>query len=182
MNHTVYLLTSNADKVKAAESIFSPHGVRLELLVPDIREIQATGSAEIARAMAVGAHEQTGKAVIREDHSFYIKELNIPGPFMAYADKAISAQQLLAILDTLTSREAYFELAAAYVDDAGEVREFSYRVPVMMATEIRGSDKLRWERLMMLPGESTTFAEGGADERVALFSKNYEAIAKFIGR
>lgn len=180
MSNSVYLLTGNPGKVKAAQSIFGPHGVNLELLDLDIEEIQASSSAAVARAMALEAHKQTGKPVIREDHSFYIKELNFPGPYMAYADKAISVEQLLAIINTLSSRDAYFELAAAYVDEQGQLHEFSYQVPVVMGTQIRGTDKLRWERLMMLPGDTKTFAEGDSDERVGLWNKNYEEIAKLI--
>ncbi len=84
----------------------------------------------------------TNKPTIREDHGFYIKELGFPGPFMAYADKVISPEQLLKILDTLKSREAYFELGAAYCDESGKVYEFSYQVPIVMSTEIRGDGSL----------------------------------------
>jgi XTP/dITP diphosphohydrolase len=181
MPKTIYLLTGNSDKVNAARSIFGSRGVNLELLDLDIEEIQASSSAKVARAMVTQAHKITGKPVIREDHSFFIKELGFPGPYMAYADKVISVQQLLAIVNTLDSRDAYFELAAAYVDEKGDVHEFSYQVPVVIGTEIRGSDELRWERLMMLPGETKTFAESNPEERVRLWNKNYEAIAQLIG-
>lgn len=49
-----------------------------------------------------------------------------------------------------------------------------------MGNEVRGSDKFRWERLMMFPGENKTFAELEADDRIEIWSKNYESIAKFI--
>jgi XTP/dITP diphosphohydrolase len=179
MKH-VYLLTGNADKIQAANLIFGAHDVEMRPLELDIPEIQASTSAEIARHAAQQAHELSGKPVIREDHSFYIKELNFPGPFMAYADKSIGVELLLKIINTLESREAYFELAAAYVDAQGVLHEFSYRVPVVMANEIRGNEKLRWERLMMLPGESKTFAETDSSTRAQLWTKNYEAIAQLI--
>ena len=130
--------------------------------------------------MVEEAYRRTGKPVIREDHSFFIKELGFPGPFMAFADKAIDVDNLLKILSTLSSREAYFELSAAYADMDGAIHEFSYQVPIVMSDEARGDEKLRWERLMMFPGETRTFAEFDADERTEVWAKNYEAIAQTI--
>lgn len=176
----VYLLTGNADKIRAANLIFGKYNIEVLPLDLDIPEIQASTSAEIARHTVEQAYKATTKPAIREDHGFYITELHFPGPFMAYADKSISVEQLLKIVDTLESREAYFELAAAYVDEHGQTHEFSYRVPIVMSTEIRGSHELRWERLMMLPGETKTFAESGGSDRTALWSKNYAAIARLI--
>ncbi len=176
----VHLLTGNHDKLKAANLIFNKHAIEvlpLELAIP---EIQASTSTEIAHYMVEQAYKMTGKPTIREDHSFYIKELGFPGPFMAYADKTISPKQLLKIVDMLESRDAYFELGAAYCDESGNVHEFSYRVPIVMSTEIRGTDKLRWERLMMFPGDSQTFAELDPVSRVEVWTKNYEAIAELI--
>src|ERR1700722_7912180 len=105
MEH-IHLLTGNEGKVKAANLIFGKYGIEVKSLGLDIPEIQASSSGEIAKAAALEAHKLTGKAVIREDHSFYITELGFPGPFMAYADKTISPEQLLAIVNTLTSRDA----------------------------------------------------------------------------
>lgn len=99
---------------------------------------------------------------------------------MSYADKTISPEQLLKILDTLESRDAYFELGAAYCDENGEVHEFSYQVPVVMSEEVKSADKLRWERLMMFPDDTKTFAELDASDRLEVWTKNYKDIAKLI--
>lgn len=130
--------------------------------------------------MVAQAYKMTGKPVIREDHSFFIKELGFSGPFMAYVDKVIDASHLQKILATLDSREAYFELGAAYVDMSGKINEFSYQVPIMMSKEARGSEDSRWERFMMFPGDSKTFAEFDADKRLEVWAKNYESIAQLI--
>lgn len=176
----VHLLTGNPDKIKAANLIFNKHNIEVLPLELDIPEIQATTSVEIARHMAEQAHKLTGKPTIREDHSFFVKELGFPGPFMAYADKTIDNDHLLKILATLDSREAYFELGAAYVDENGIINEFSYQVPIVMSEEARGIEKLRWERLMMLPGDTKTFAELNTDDRLEVWTKNYESIAELI--
>lgn len=177
----VYLLTGNPGKIKAANHIFNEYNTEVLPLELDIPEIQAESSVEIATHMVKEAYRLTGKPAIREDHSFYIEELGFPGPFMAYADKTISPEQLLKILGTLESRNAYFELGAAYIDSEGDVQQYSYKVPIVMADEIRGTDKLKWERLMMFPGGVKTFAEFTEEEDdPGVWSKNYEDIAKFI--
>jgi non-canonical purine NTP pyrophosphatase (RdgB/HAM1 family) len=176
----VRILTGNPDKIKVANHIFNRRDIEVLPLELDIPEIQAATSIEIARYMVEQAYKMTGKSSIREDHSFFIKELGIPGPFMAYADKTVSPEQLLKIIDTLGSHDAYFELGAAYCDETGEVHEFSYQVPVVMSNEIKGTHELRWERLMMFPGDTKTFAELDADDRLGVWTKNYEAIAELI--
>lgn len=176
----VYLLTSNPGKIEAASHVFNKYEIEVIPLELDIPEIQATTSAEIAKQMAEEAYRVSGKPLIREDHSFYINELGFPGPFMTYVDKVISPEQLLRIIDTLNSRDAHFELSAAYLDSQGKTHEFSYQVPITMGREIRGSDKLRWERLMMFEGDDKTFAELDEDDRADVWTKNYEKIADLI--
>lgn len=179
MKH-VHLLTSNPDKIKAANLILNKHNVKVLPLNLDIPEVQATNSAEVAYRMVEQAYKMTGKPVIREDHSFFIKELGFPGPFMAYVDKKIDNDHLLKILATLESREAYFELSAAYADATGRIHEFSYQVPIVMSEEARGNEKLRWERLMMFPGDTKTFAEFDAADRLEVWTQNYVSIAELI--
>ena len=176
----VYLLTNNPDKIKAANHIFHKHSIEVLPLTLDIPEIQSASSTKIARYMVEQAYKTTGKPTIREDHSFYIKELGFPGPFMTYADKAIDISHLLKILATLESREAYFELGAAYADPSGTIYEFSYQVPIIMSEHARGDKNLRWERIMMFPGDTKTFAELDANDRLATWTKNYESIAELI--
>ncbi|HSE29210.1 MAG TPA: non-canonical purine NTP pyrophosphatase [Candidatus Saccharimonadales bacterium] len=180
MTNKIYLLSSNQGKIDAANLVFKKYGIEVLPLELDVAEIQAATSQEIARAMAVEAHKLTGKPVIREDHSFYIDELGFPGPFMAYTDKTISVEQLLKIVDTLKCRDAHFELAATYVDESGKAHDFSYTVPVVIGKEIKGTDKLRWERLMMFKGDSKTFAELDKNEHAEVWTNNYKDIAKLI--
>jgi|AntRauTorcE11897_2_1112592.scaffolds.fasta_scaffold92681_1 XTP/dITP diphosphohydrolase len=182
MTKQIFLLTGNQGKIDAANLIFNKYSIEVQPLEFDIPEIQAASSKEIARAMALEAHKLTGKPVIREDHSFFIDELGFPGPFMAYADKTISVEHLLKIVDTLASRDAHFELAASYVDQQGEVHDFSYSVPITIGKEIRGTDKLRWERLMMFNGDTRTFAELDKDDRAEVWTRNYDQVAKLIAK
>lgn len=176
----VYLLTGNQGKIAAANLTFKKYGVEVLPLALDIPEIQADTSQEVATYTAKEAFAQTHKPVIREDHSFFIDELGIPGPFMAYMDKKVSVEQLMKILDGLESRDGHFELAATYVDEDGGLHEFNYKVPIEFAREPRGDDKQRWERLIKFKDDDRVFAEYPESERAAVWTKNYEQIAQLI--
>ena len=176
----VYLLTGNKDKIAAANLIFNKYGVEVLSLDLDLPEIQANTSAEIASYTAREAFKLKKLPVIREDHSLFINELGMPGPYMAYIDKVIDVDHLVNILSTLKDRSGHFELSASFIDKDGIEHQFSYQVPIIFAKEPKGDNNQRWERLMMFPNEKRTFAEYPSDERTEVWSKNYQEIAKLI--
>lgn len=176
----IYLITGNVGKIAAANTTFKQFDIEALPLDLDLPEIQAATSQEIANHAALEAFSRTGKPVIREDHSFFIDELQIPGPFMAFMDKKVSVAKLLKILDTLSSRDGHFELAAAYVDASGDLHEFSYQVPVEFTREPKGDINQRWERIIKFKDSDRVFAEYPESERSEVWSKNYEQIAKLI--
>jgi non-canonical purine NTP pyrophosphatase (RdgB/HAM1 family) len=176
----VHLLTGNPGKIAAANVVFNQYNIEVKPLMLDIPEIQANNSSEIATVAALEAYRQTGRAVIREDHSFYIDALGMPGPFMAYIDKVISVEQLLKIINTLPNREGHFELAATYVDESGTAHKFSYSVPVVFSKEPRGKNTMRWERIIQFTDDQRTFAEYPESERAIYWTNNYKAIAELI--
>lgn len=176
----IYLLTGNPGKIAAANRTFSQFDIEVLPLDLDIPEIQAATSQEVANYTALAAFKQTQKPVIREDHSFFIDELGIPGPFMAYMDKSVRTEQLLKILDTLSNRDGHFELAAAYVDVTGQLHEFSYRVPVEFARSAKGDPTQHWERIIKFKGSDRVFAEYPESERADTWTENYQQIARLI--
>lgn len=180
MSKKVFLLTGNPSKLAAAQKVFDEFNIEIESLPLNLAEVQAPTSAEIAEKAAIEAYRMTGKPVIREDHSFYIDALGIPGPFMAYVDKAIDPDTLLKILDVLPSRDGHFLLAATYVDETGECHNFEYSVPVEFAHEVRGREDLRWERIIKFKDDDRTFAEYPEEERTDVWAKNYRSIAELI--
>ena len=176
----IQLLTSNPSKFAAANAIFKPFGLVVEMLDLNIPEIQAESSQKVANAAAIEAYSKTKQPVIREDHSFYITSLGFPGPFMSYIDKSISPEQLLKIIEGLDDKTGFFELAAAYIDKKGKLHEFNYKVPIEFADNVRGDKNQRWERLIKLPSDSRVFAEYPESERADLWTKNFAAIAELI--
>jgi len=177
----LHLLTGNADKLRHAQDTFGQFGIEVVKEPLKIDEIQAATSREVARAAVFAAQRELGSvAVLREDHSFYIDELGFPGPFMAFADKTISVQALIKIVDTLSHRRGHFNVAAAYLDARGELFETEFSVPVEFATEPRGNSELNWERAIMLEGDTRTFAEVPSETRDHLWVQNYQRVAEFI--
>ena len=176
----VYLLTDNPGKIAAANVTFNKFGIEAVPLKLDIPEIQASSSKEIATHAAKEAFAKINKAVIREDHSFFIDELGIPGPYMSYIDKKISVNQLIKILSTLSKKTGHFELAATYIDQSGKIHEFSYQVPIEFADTPRGDTNQRWERIIRFENDDRVFAEYSEKERASVWSQNYEKIAKLM--
>ena len=84
---TIYLLTKNAGKIKAANSVFNEYGIEVKSIEKEYPEIQADSSIEIARQAAQEAAREFNVPVIREDHSFFIHALGIPGPYTNYIEK-----------------------------------------------------------------------------------------------
>lgn len=176
----VYLMTKNPGKIAAAQSVFSKYDIEVKSLDFDIPEIQADTSSEVAKFAVEHAFEKFKEPVIREDHSLFIDELNFPGPYMAYVEKRISAEKLTDLLKVLNSKNGHFEISAAYCDKDGKVHEFTYSVPVVFETTAKGKPEDGWNQLIRFPEETRVFTEYPSEERVNVWNKNYEEIAKLI--
>lgn len=179
----IYLVTQNKGKVMAANASFSPYDIELSPVGKDFPEIQADTSAEIARFTALQAAREYSAPAIREDHSLVIRHLSIPGPYTQYIEKKISAEKLLLLLKDAPDRSGYFELAAAYAEPDGFVKEFSYTVEVYIKDmEVVSDPRHGWNGLLALKGESRAFTEYSEEERVEVWKKNFDAIAEFLSR
>lgn len=173
----VYLLTGNSDKLEAARNAFEDTDIRLIQLDEDYPEIQASSSLEIARHTVKQAMKEYDKPVIREDHSMYLDSIpGFPGPYMSYFDQNIPADKLLELLEG-RERTGHFEISAVLGLPSGEIKEYSFTVPIEIADEIRG-DERNWDRVMMLEDSDKTFAESSEESRLEVWNKNYRDIAK----
>lgn len=178
---TIYLLTKNAGKIKAASSVFSEYGIELKSIEKDYFEIQADSSVEIARQAAQAAARECNAPVIREDHSFFIHAFGIPGPYTNYIEKHLSVEKLLALMKNESDRTGHFELALAYAKPDGVVKEFVYNVPVKIKEKIEVDDpRGGWNGILCLDSETRAFTEYPEEERASVWNKNYIEIAKRI--
>ncbi len=173
-------MTKNIGKIASAQVAFNPYSITVIPLEFEFPEIQAPTSIEIAKHAVQQAYEKFKKPVIREDHSFFIDELNFPGPYMAYIEKAIPLEGIINIIKNLSSNKAHFELAAAYIDKNDVLHEFVYSVPVVLQTEPKGDSNQKWNRLISFEHEEKVFAEYSEDERLDVWNKNFVEIAKLV--
>lgn len=176
----IYLATKNNGKVMAAQSAFDGTNITLLPVTREYPEIQADTSAEIARFTALAVARDHNAPAIREDHSLCVNALGIPGPYMNFFSRRVSAATLLEILSHFKDRSGYFEIAATYAEPDGATREFTFQVPCTFATEERGTLQEGWDRIIMLEGESRTLAEYPETERLNVWNKNFLAMRDML--
>jgi len=174
----IYIITGNKGKLMAAKKEFSKFGIEVESIKKNYPEIQADSSIEIAKFTAIQAAKEFKVSVVREDHSLFINALGkFPGPYTNYFDKNLPVEKLLELLKNAKDRTGYMEVAAAFVKPDGTVKEYVYKVPIKICTEIRGNVR-NWDKVLMLADQDETFAESSEESRVDIWNKNYIKIAK----
>jgi non-canonical purine NTP pyrophosphatase (RdgB/HAM1 family) len=180
MKKYVNVITKNKGKLLAAQSVFSKYDIEIKSLDFDLPEIQADTSIEIAKYTAREAWEKFHEPVIREDHSFFIDELGIPGPYMSYMEKQINIDSLIKILKTLDKRTGHWTVGTAFIDKNGKLYEFTFDVPIIFELEPRGKKIDNWVALIRFVGETRVLTEYSEEERLHIWNINYEKIAKII--
>lgn len=176
----INILTKNPGKRMAAKRIFDKYNIKTSFIDRDYPEIQADSSLEIAKFTSLQAAKELNIPVLREDHSLFINALGFPGPYTSYIEKKLSAQKILKILEGFQNRTGYFEIATVYAESNGFTKEFVFQVPIKFATEERGNLQKGWARIIILNNENRTLAEYLEEERLEIWGKNYEEIAKWM--
>lgn len=176
----IYLLTKNEGKLKAAKSTFDKYGIKLLPVEKEYPEIQANSSLEIARNSAQQAARELRAPVVREDHSLFIEALGIPGPYMNYIEKKISADQISKIIDFLGNNRGWFEVATVYAEPDGKTFEYTFKVPMTFGKESKGENPRGWNGLIRLGEETRAITEYPEEERLPLWNQGYEAVAKHL--
>jgi len=177
---TVNIVTKNPSKRMAAKKAFDKYNIETLFVDKEYPEVQADTSLEIARFTALQAAKELNMPVIREDHSLFINALGIPGPYTTYFEKKISAGKILKMLEKEQDRSGYFEVATVYARPDGFTKELTFRVPIELAKEEKGGLQKGWARIIMLANENRTIAEYPEEERIDVWNKNYEEIAKWL--
>ena len=180
MIKSLYLITQNPGKLKAARSVFDKYHISILPVEKDYPEIQADSSLEIARFTAISVAKELNSPVIREDHSLFINALGVPGPYMNSFEKKISAERLLEILKIFNDYTGYFEVATVYAEPDGKIFEFTFRVPMTFGTEVKGTNSKGWNGLIRLNNEPRAITEYPEEERLDIWNQGYEAVAQYI--
>ena len=172
----MYLVTGNSEKLEAARHAFD-ESVEIETIDPELPEIQADSSLKVARHTVEQLIDDYDAPVIREDHSVYLNSFQgFPGPYMSYYDRNMPVEDLLKMLEGVEDRTGYFEISTVLGLPDGEIKEYSFQIPIEFVEEPRG-DKGNWIQVMKLKGGEKTFAESDSSERMDKWDRNFRKIA-----
>ncbi len=174
-------LTSNAFKIATAKMVFEPVGIEVVPLSLPIPEIQADTNQEVARHSALEAAKEYGEPVMREDHGFFLDAFpGWPGPYMAHTERIILPEDMLRLL-VGKKRTGYFEMALAYAWPSGDLVEYSFQLPCLVAEEIRpGGKDFGWDSILCLGDEERALSEYLQEERYAFFTQNFEQLVPHL--
>jgi len=174
----VNILTKNPGKQLAAEEAFKKYGIAVNFIEKDFPEIQADSSLEIAAFTAKMAAKELNMPVVREDHSLFLDALGIPGPYTSFIEKKLDCKKLIKILENSSSWNGHFEVATVYAFPNGKTKSWIFRVPITISKKPKGELSGGWNKVIMLKGEKRTIAEYPEKERINVWNKNFEKIAK----
>ncbi len=161
----------------AAQSGLAEFGIKIESLEHEYPEIQADSSLEIARVSATVAAKESGKIVIREDHSLFVNYLGVPGPYMNYFERKVSKDKILEILSHANDRTGYFELALVCAFPDGKTIERVTKVPIYFKEkEIIGDRRGGWDAILCFEGDTRAFSEYPEAERLLVWNQNFTSI------
>lgn len=176
----VNILTKNPGKQLAAREIFKKYGIAVNFIEKDYPEIQADSILEIAIYTAQMAAKELGIPVIREDHSLFLDALGIPGPYTSYIEKRLDCNKLKKILKNFSSWSGHFEVATVYASPDGKTKSWVFKVPITISKKPKGNLSGGWNKVIMLKSEKRTIAEYPERERINVWNKNFERIAKLL--
>jgi XTP/dITP diphosphohydrolase len=166
----VTLITGNRMKLLVAKEAMKGLPVELEQLKLETPEIQSMNVEEVAKFSAKWAADKLGKPVIVNDTGFFIEALKgFPGVFAAYADKTISIEGIMKLMNRVKNRKAYFVEATAYCEPGKE--------PVVEADELHGiiadkpSGEHGWftDQFFIINGDDRTMGSYTNQERAVLW-------------
>ena len=179
MTDKIFLITVNPEKLDFARKAFQQTNIQLEQIDSDYSEIQASSSLAVARHTIENFIGEYNRPVIREDHSLYLDAIpSFPGPYLSYFDERLDAEKLLELVEG-EKRTGYFEVGTVLGLPNGEMKEYSFQVPVNIAEEISG-EKGNWDRVLKLESSDRTFAESRSDDRAEIWNQNFRKIAEEI--
>jgi len=176
----INILTKNPGKQLVAEETFKKYGITVNFIEKDFPEIQADSSLEIAAFTAKMAAKELGIPIIREDHSLFLDALGIPGPYTSFIEKKLDCKKLIKILESLSSWDGYFEVATVYASPDGKTKSWIFKVPITISKKPKGNLSGGWNKVIMLKGEKRTIVEYSEKERINVWNKNFEKIARLL--
>lgn len=178
----VGVITRNKGKIQIVDYVFPKYGIDYEFIDKEYPEIQAATSREIAEFTVIQASNELNMPIIREDASLYINALGFPGPFTNYLEKTVPPEKLMEILKPFKDRSGYFECAISFCQPNQQPTTFVERYDIEVNKTLEG-DLIHiqpWDKFLKFKGETRTFAQYPFEERIPVWARYYEKMAKYI--
>jgi len=160
--------------------LLSAYGIEASLIRAELREIQSSDVAEIARVSVEEALDRFGDDVIVEDAGLYIDALHgFPGPYSSYVYKTIGLSGVLKLMEGKTARSASFVSALAYASRLRGILVFKGVCRGEIAHEQRGTGGFGFDPIFIPEeGDGRTFAEISLEEKNRI-SHRYKSTREF---
>ncbi len=140
VKNSLKFVTSNQHKFSEADGILADYGISIEMVLLELREIQADTLEEIAAEKAREACRRIDGPAMVEDTGLFIKELlGFPGPYSAYVFRTVGNMGVLRLLEGAADRGATFRSVFAYCCPDGAPECFASAVVGTIAPVCRGT-------------------------------------------
>ncbi len=173
----IYFITSNDNKFKEAEEIFSAHDIPIERMLRPYKEIQADTLEEVVEEALGGIEESE---VFIEDSGIFVDALHgFPGVYSRYIEDTIGNDAILKLLSDVKDRGAVFQSVVGY--KGKDVKVFEGRIEGEIAREQRGRGGFGYDPIFVPKGFNKTFAEDiKLKMRLSHRKQAMEQLAKYL--
>lgn len=134
-------VTGNTHKFADAVKLLGEYGIELEQKVLKLQEIQSDSIEEVALDKAKQAYEELKQPLFVNDAGWYFTKLKgFPGPFMAYVNNWLSAEDFLRLLKPYEGSEVLLKQVNVFIDEDGP-QVFVYENVGKVLGEVRGEGR-----------------------------------------
>jgi non-canonical purine NTP pyrophosphatase (RdgB/HAM1 family) len=167
----LYFITGSKNKFVEVQTVL--HDIeQMDIDLVEIQELDA--HAIIAAKLAEARKTHAGGALIVEDTSLYLNDLNgLPGPLIKWFMKSIGNLGLAKLAQTFGGA-AVAKTIIGYADESGEVQFFEGEVHGEIVAP-RGDTNFGWDPIFKPEGHDKTFAEMTAEEKNAISMRRIAA-------
>lgn len=182
MKRTIVFITGNKEKIAAARLALEGTGFELVAKKIDCVEIQADDVSEIAKESAKFASNILKEDIIKTDTGLFIEALNgFPGPYSAYVEKRLKANDVLKMMKGVKNRKAYYKDALAYCEFGKEPVIFECYTYGRISDKEDGSFGMEFDKIFVVDGDSKTMASYDDNKRIKRYnSEKWKKLVEYL--
>lgn len=111
----LYFITKNKEKLFRAKNVLMKYDIDVCQKEIDCKEIQDNDLKNIAMFSSKYASDYLKLDVVKTDSGLFIEALNgFPGPYSAYVEETLEANDILKLMKNVSNRKAYYREVIAY--------------------------------------------------------------------